>query len=185
MKKLGRIPDGGGHRVLGHDTGRPVRGRGFDYVRSAVDDHSHLTHSEIHPDEKVATCTGFLTRAAAFYRAHGIDRIERVLTDNAWAYRKGLAWKAVLADLGAAGKLTRAYRPQTNGKVERFNRALLDEWWSSSAGNSRSSAPSCPSSPHGSRLRLQTRFLSRGRWLVTCRLGKRVPLDHVAGVCLS
>ncbi|MFD5066193.1 IS481 family transposase [Streptomyces sp. NPDC058394] len=128
VKKLGRIPDGGGHRVLGRDAGRPVRGMGFDYVHSAVDDHSRLAYSEIHPDEKVATCAGFLTRAAAFFHAQGITRIERVLTDNAWAYRKGLAWKAVLDDLGAAGKLTRAYRPQTNGKVERFNRTLLDEW---------------------------------------------------------
>ncbi|MFJ3883155.1 IS481 family transposase [Streptomyces sp. NPDC090077] len=128
VKKLGRIPDGGGHRVLGRDAGRPIRGMGFDYIHSAVDDHSRLAYSEIHPDEKVATCAGFLARAATFFHRHGITRIERVLTDNAWAYRKGLAWKAVLADLGASGKLTRAYRPQTNGKVERFNRTLLDEW---------------------------------------------------------
>ncbi|MGW1171019.1 integrase core domain-containing protein, partial [Streptomyces sp. NPDC002550] len=58
----------------------------------------------------------------------GIDRVERVLTDNAWPYRKSFAWRQALADLGAAGKLTRIYRPQTNGKVERFNRTLLDEW---------------------------------------------------------
>ncbi|MFJ3881581.1 IS481 family transposase [Streptomyces sp. NPDC090077] len=128
VKKLGRIPDGGGHRVLGRDAGRPVRGMGFDYVHSAVDDHTRLAYSEIHDDEKVATCAGFLARAGAFFHSQGIPRIERVLTDNAWAYRKGLAWKAVLADPGAAGKLTRAYRPQTNGKVERFNRTLLDEW---------------------------------------------------------
>ncbi|MCC0099359.1 IS481 family transposase [Streptomyces sp. NBC_00853] len=128
VKKLGRIPDGGGHRVLGREAGRPIRGMGFDYIHSAVDDHSRLAYSEIHADEKAATCADFLTRAAAFFQAHGIARIERVLTDNAWAYRKGLAWKAVLTELGASGKLTRAYRPQTNGKVERFNRTLLDEW---------------------------------------------------------
>ncbi|WP_327110877.1 IS481 family transposase [Streptomyces sp. NBC_01341] len=129
VKKLGRIPDGGGHKTLGRQAGRATRSQmGFDYVHSAVDDHSRLAYSEIHPDEKVATCADFLTRAAAFFHHHGITRIERVLTDNAWAYRKGLAWKAVLADLGATGKLTRAYRPQTNGKVERFNRTLLEEW---------------------------------------------------------
>ncbi|AGS73888.1 IS481 family transposase [Streptomyces collinus] len=129
VKKLGRIPDGGGHKVLGRQAGRATRSRmGFDYVHSAVDDHSRLAYSEIHPDEKAATCAAFLRRAATFFAAAGIDRIERVLTDNAWPYRKSFAWQQALTDLGAAGKLTRIYRPQTNGKVERFNRTLLDEW---------------------------------------------------------
>ncbi|MFD3622990.1 IS481 family transposase, partial [Streptomyces sp. NPDC058676] len=129
VKKLGRIPDGGGHKVLGRQAGRARRSNvGFDYVHSAVDDHSRLAYSEIHDDEKATTCAAFLRRAAAFFHAAGIDRIERVLTDNAWPYRKSFAWQQALADLGAAGKLTRAYRPQTNGKVERFNRTLLDEW---------------------------------------------------------
>ncbi len=129
VKKLGRIPDGGGHKVLGRQAGRATRNSmGFDYVHSAVDDHTRLAYSEIHGDEKAATCADFLRRAAAFFTACGIDRIERVLTDNAWPYRKSFAWQQALADLGATGKLTRAYRPQTNGKVERFNRTLLDEW---------------------------------------------------------
>ncbi|MFD7059853.1 IS481 family transposase [Streptomyces sp. NPDC059906] len=129
VKKLGRIPDGGGHKVLGRQAGRATRSNmGFDYIHSAVDDHSRLAYSEVHGDEKAATCAAFLRRAAAFFTAHGIDRVERILTDNAWPYRKSFAWQQALADLGATGKLTRAYRPQTNGKVERFNRTLLDEW---------------------------------------------------------
>ncbi|MFE4255724.1 IS481 family transposase [Streptomyces sp. NPDC056910] len=129
VKKLGRIPDGGGHRVLGRQAGRTTRkSMGFDYVHSAVDDHTRLAYSEIHADEKDATCADFLRRAAAFFTTLGITRIERVLTDNAWSYRKSFAWRQALDELGATGKFTRPYRPQTNGKVERFNRTLLDEW---------------------------------------------------------
>lgn len=129
VKKLGRIPDGGGHRTLGRQAGRATRSQvGFDYDHSAVDDHTRIAYSEIHGDEKAATCAAFLRRAAAFFTAHGIDRIERVLTDNAWPYRKSFAWRDAPADLGATGKLTRIYRPQTNGKAERFNRTLLEEW---------------------------------------------------------
>lgn len=82
---------------------------GFDHVHSAVDDHSRLAYSEIHADERVATSAAFLAHAAAFFHRHGITRIERVLTDNAWACRKGLAWKNVLDDLGATGQLTRVH----------------------------------------------------------------------------
>lgn len=133
VKKLGRIPDGGGWKVRGRAearTANPVSRRttGFDYIHSAVDDHSRLAYSEIHPDETAATCAAFLRRAAAFFTDHGIDRIERVLTDNAMAYRKSFAFKQALTDIGATGKHTRAYRPQTNGKVERFNRTMCEEW---------------------------------------------------------
>ena len=129
VKKLGRIPEGGGHKLRGRAQTRPERaGVGYDYIHSAVDDHSRLAYSEIHPDEKALTCADFLRRAAAFFADHGIERIDRVLTDNALSYRTSHAWKAALAEIGATGKRTRAYRPQTNGKVERFNRTLLEEW---------------------------------------------------------
>jgi hypothetical protein len=76
VKKLGRIPDGGGHKVLGRQAGRATRnGMGFDYIHSAVDDHSRLAYSEVHPDEKAATCADFLPRAAAFSTTAGIDSI--------------------------------------------------------------------------------------------------------------
>jgi len=130
VKKLGRIPDGGGWHVLGRQQGQRHRRHpiGFDYIHCAIDDHSRLAYAEIHTDEKADTCAAFLRRAASFFTGHGIERIERVLTDNAWSYRKATAWKQALAEIGATGKLTRAYRPQTNGKAERFNRTLLEEW---------------------------------------------------------
>ena len=91
VKKLGRIPDGGGWRAHGRAARETTQDRsrklGYDYVHSLVDDHSRLAYSEVLADEKGATCAAFLARAAAYFAAHGIARIERVMTDNAWAYR--------------------------------------------------------------------------------------------------
>ena len=88
VKKIGRIPDGGGWRAHGRAIPRDrVNGPGYDYIHSLVDDHSRLAYSEVLPDEKGITCAGFLARAIDYFAAHGITRIERLMTDNAWAYR--------------------------------------------------------------------------------------------------
>lgn len=129
VKKLGRIPDGGGWKALGRgDSGNRDRrhGSGYDYVHSLVDDHSRLAYSEVLPDEKGATCAGFLERAISYFAAHGITRIERLLTDNAWAYRHSL--RRVCAEHGIRQKFIRPHCPWQNGKVERFNRTLQTEW---------------------------------------------------------
>jgi transposase InsO family protein len=130
VKKLARIPDGGGWRAHGRAAGRTSRRRatvvGYDYVHSLVDDHSRLAYSEILSDEKGATCAAFLARAAAYFAAHGITRIERVMTDNAWAYRWSL--REVIGALGARQKFIKPHCPWQNGKVERLNRTLSTEW---------------------------------------------------------
>lgn len=130
VKKLGRVPDGGGWRANGRggpgDNRDRRHGSGYDYVHSLVDDHSRLAYSEIRPDEKGVTCAGFLRRAAAFFAACGIASIERIMTDNAWAYRFSL--RDVVAELGALQVFIRLHCPWQNGKVERFNRTLQAEW---------------------------------------------------------
>ncbi|WP_420081041.1 IS481 family transposase [Streptomyces sp. JL4002] len=127
IKKLGNIPDGGGHKALGRQAGRKTRsGTGYSYIHTAVDDHSRLAYSEIHTDEKKETATAFWARAQAYFTSVGIT-VERVLTDNGACY-KSHAWRDTLAAAGITHKRTRPYRPQTNGKVERLNRTLLDEW---------------------------------------------------------
>jgi transposase InsO family protein len=142
VKKLGNIPDGGGWRVAGRAQGtrnkqahrdparrRKAHGRpnlGYGYLHTALDDHSRLAYTEILPDEKRETAAAFLARAHAWYAAAGIT-IERVLTDNGGCYRSK-AWAAACTGLDITHKRTRPYRPQTNGKVERFHRTLADEW---------------------------------------------------------
>ncbi len=126
IKKLGRIPDGGGHRSLGRAKGRRDRRRGMGYafLHHVVDDHSRLAYSEILTDERKETVVAFWQRAKAFYADAGIT-IQRVMTDNGSAYRS----RELAAELGTIKhKFTKPYRPQTNGKVERFNRTLAAEW---------------------------------------------------------
>jgi transposase InsO family protein len=130
VKKIGRIPDGGGWRANGREAGstsRDHKGRvGFDYVHSLVDDHSRLAYSEVQADEKGPTCAGFLVRAAGYFSTHGIARIERVMTDNAWAYKYSM--REAVAALGARQVFIRPHCPWQNGKVERLNRTLQTEW---------------------------------------------------------
>lgn len=130
VKKLGKIPDGGGWKAHGRASGSILRDRntkvGYDYVHSLVDDHSRLAYSEVLPDEKGATCAAFLERAIAYFAAHGIPRIERLITDNAWAYRFSL--REVCAAHGIRQKFIKPHCPWQNGKVERLNRTLATEW---------------------------------------------------------
>ena len=112
VKKLGRIPDGGGPKVLGRAAGHrnSRRGVGYWYIHNAVDDHTRLAYSELLEDERKETAAAFWSRANAYFAAAGIT-VRRVLTDN-----------------GSCHKRTRPNRPQTNGKRERVNRTLLEEW---------------------------------------------------------
>ena len=129
VKKLGRIPDGGGWRIHGRTAqARTHRLVGFDYVHAAIDDRSRLAYAEIHPDETGATCARFLERAAACFAACGITRIERVMSDNAFCYRLSHDFQAALERLGARQVLIRPHCPWQNGKVERFIRTLQAEW---------------------------------------------------------
>ncbi|XAS74856.1 IS481 family transposase [Dermatophilaceae bacterium Sec6.4] len=142
IKKLGRIPDGGGHRIHGRAQGtrnssahrepgraRKAHGRpnlGYAFLHHAVDDHSRYTYSEILTDEKKETARDFMARALEHFASVGITTA-RVMTDNGSCYRSKIFGK-LLADRDIKHKRTRPYRPQTNGKVERFNRTLQEEW---------------------------------------------------------
>jgi transposase InsO family protein len=130
VKKIGRIPDGGGWRLHGRALRETTRNRttklGYDYVHCLVDDHSRLAYSEVLPDEKGPTCAGFLARAATYFAGHGISRIHRLMTDNAWAYRWSL--RHVCAQLGTKQVFIKPHCPWQNGKAERLNRTLATEW---------------------------------------------------------
>lgn len=126
IKKLGRIPNGGGHRTLGRAKGnRKTRaGVGYSFLHHAVDDHTRLVYSEILGDERKETAASFWQRARQFFLDAGFD-VKEVMTDNGACYRSH-AFAAALGE--AKHRWTRPYRPQTNGKVERFNRTLAAEW---------------------------------------------------------
>jgi transposase InsO family protein len=141
VKKLGRIPEGGGWRVHGRREDVRGRGLGWDYVHVAVDDHTRAAYAEVLPDEKAATCAQFLHRAARWlHDSHGVT-VERVLTDNAKSYRVSQDWAAVCSALQIKRRFIKPGCPWTNGKAERFNRTLQTEWayatpWTSNAHRS-------------------------------------------------
>ena len=125
VKKLGRIQGGAGHRIDGNRRRSP-RGGGWEYVHVCVDDATRIAYVEVLADERGKTAVGFLRRAVAFYRAHGIS-VEEVMTDNGSAYVSTLHAIACRA-LGLRHIRTRPYRPRTNGKAERFIRTMLGGW---------------------------------------------------------
>ena len=135
VKKLGNVPDGGGWRYVGRKQGGRNRHRhspgsspkvGTAFVHTVIDDHSRVAYAEIHDDENAATATLVLRHAVTWFGVRGVT-VERVLSDNGAAYRSRL-WAATCAELGITPKKTRPYRPQTNGKIERFHRTLADGW---------------------------------------------------------
>ena len=133
VKKIGRIPDGGGWQgrgeLISNHQSRPDKRTkiGFDYVHALVDDHSRLAYAEILPDEKGSTCAAFLLRAAAYFATHGIT-IRQVMTDNHLSYKRSNDVRDAIATIGAQHIFIKAHCPWQNGKVERFNRTLQTEW---------------------------------------------------------
>jgi len=150
VKKIGNIPDGGGWRFVGRQQGgknrasTPGTGRSkhrgvlmrHAFVHTVIDDHSRVAYAETHDDETAATAIGVLRRAVDWFAARGIT-VERVLSDNGSAY-KSHAWRDACAELQITPKKTRPYRPQTNGKIERFHRTLAEGWAFSRHYNSES-----------------------------------------------
>src|SRR2546425_4663215 len=177
VKKLARIPEGGGHFVHGR-RGRPRRDPekrarlGYDFVHTLIDDHSRLAFSELLRDERASTVGQFVRRALAWFAARGV-RFQAVMTDNAWAYRYGPDYQRALAEIGARRVLIPPYSPQINGKVERFNRTLLEEW-----------AYSQPFTSNQQRHRLLEAWLHRYNYHRThTALGGRSPIDRVNNLC--
>ena len=140
VKKLGNIPTGGGWRFVGRAQGGKNRRTTFGtqrskahhellghaFVHTVIDDHSRVAYAEIHDDETAATAIGVLRRAVSWFAMRGVA-VERVLSDNGSCY-KSHAWRDACAELQIRHKRTRPYRPQTNGKIERFHRTMAQEW---------------------------------------------------------
>jgi transposase InsO family protein len=124
IKKLGRILKPG-HRVTGDRRGQAKGKAGWQYLYVAIDDHSRLGFASVHPDETADSALAFLDELVAFYERHDIP-VERVLTDNGVCFKS--RWAEACAGRGIAVRKTRPYRPQTNGKAERFIRTLLERW---------------------------------------------------------
>lgn len=133
VKKVGRIPDGGGWRAHGRGTDKARKAKrgpgarvGYTFLHSAIDGYSRLAYTEALEDEKASTTIGFFSRARAFFAAHGIDRLIRVITDNGSNYRAA-DFTASVTSMASRHQRTRPYTPRHNGKVERYNRLLKDE----------------------------------------------------------
>jgi transposase InsO family protein len=124
LKRLGRVV-GVGHRIHGNRR-RRTRGAGWEYLHVAIDDATRLTYAEVLPGEDAPACAAFLQRTLAWFRRRGVT-IRRLLTDNALAYRAHLV-RALCTRWLVRHRFTRPYRPQTNGKAERFIQTLLREW---------------------------------------------------------
>jgi transposase InsO family protein len=140
VKKLGNIPDGGGWRFVGRAQGSKnrrtteglTRSRSYDpnlghaFIHTVIDDHSRVAYAEIHDNEKTDTAVEVLRRAVSWFGIRGVS-VERVLSDNGACYRSH-TWRNTCAELQIQPKRTRPYRPQTNGKIERFHRTMANEW---------------------------------------------------------
>jgi transposase InsO family protein len=143
VKKLGKVPDGGGWRYVGRPQGEKNRSAtvtrtgaartkwgnpviGTCYLHTVIDDHSRVAYVEAHDDETKQTAAAVLRRAAAWFDERGVT-VRRVLSDNGSCYRSNL-WRETCAELCIIPKRTRPYRPQTNGKIERFHRTLAEGW---------------------------------------------------------
>ena len=127
VKKLGRVPPGGGHRALGRAGLNRHRGVGYDYIHVAVDDASRVAFVAALPDETARSTIEFVRSAVSFFADQGVQ-IERLMTDGNRTYRVSRDIRQALVDLSIQHKFTRPYRPQTNGKAERFIQTLLNEW---------------------------------------------------------